>query len=65
MAKKRGRPVSSDRDDVVIRVDRQVVKRLRYLADSRGVTVAEMASDFLRPIVDREFDKLMSEERGR
>ncbi len=51
-----GRP-KSERDDVTVKMDRGVVARARYVAEIRGVTLAEYLSDAVRPIVDRDFGK--------
>lgn len=56
-AKKRGRPATSDRDDVTVKVDRHVAAKLRYVAEQKGVALAELLTDILRPIADREFEK--------
>ena len=51
-----GRP-KSERDDVTVKLDRGVVARARYVAEIRGVTLAEYLSEAVRPIVDRDFGK--------
>jgi hypothetical protein len=58
MAKKRtGRPKTSTRDDVVARIDRGVIARARYVAETRKIPLAEYLSEILRPVVLRDFDK--------
>jgi hypothetical protein len=61
VAKKRGRPKTSERDDATIRIDRLVARRLKAVADYRGASVAELATEMLRGPVDREFAKMVSE----
>lgn len=55
--KKVGRPKTSERDDVTVKIDRHVAKKLRYLADDKGIPLAQLLTEFVRPIADREFDK--------
>ena len=59
MAKKRtGRPKTSTRDDVVARIDRGVIARARYVAETRKIPLAEyLSSEILRPVVLRDFEK--------
>ena len=52
-----GRP-RSGRDDVAVKLDRGIVARARYVADLRGVTLAEYLSEAVRAIVDRDFGKV-------
>ena len=55
--KKAGRPATSNRDDVVVKVDRGVIAKARYVADSRRIPLAEYLSEVLRPTVGRDFDR--------
>jgi hypothetical protein len=58
MAKKKaGRPATSTRDDVTVKIDRGIVAKARFVADSRQVPLAEYLSESLRSIVGRDFDK--------
>ena len=42
MAKKRvGRPPTSERNDIVVKLDRSVAAQARYIAETRGVSMAE------------------------
>jgi hypothetical protein len=59
-----GRPKTSDRDDVTVRLDRHVTAQARFVADSRGITLAEYLSDALRPIVVKDFAKASKEQLG-
>jgi hypothetical protein len=38
-------------------MDRSVVARARYVAEIRGITLAEYLSEGVRPFVDRDFGK--------
>lgn len=51
-----GRP-KSDRDDVTVKMDRQIVARARFVAELKGETLAEYLTEAVRPIVDRAFAK--------
>lgn len=55
MAKKAGRPKSSERDDIVVKLDREVAAQARYVADKRRVPLAEYLTSALRPVVARDF----------
>ena len=65
MAKKpMGRPKSSDRQDVSIKFDRVLAGRARLIAQGRGIPMAEYLSESARPIIDRDYAKLMRELEG-
>ena len=65
MAKKTmGRPKSSDRQDVSIKFDRVLAGRARLIAQGRGIPMAEYLSESARPIIDRDYSKLMRELEG-
>ena len=55
--KKIGRPATSNRDDVAVKIDRHVVSQCRYVADQRGITLAEYLSEMIRPIAEEDFEK--------
>lgn len=59
-----GRP-KTDRDDVTVKMDRTVVARARYVADIRGMTLAEFLTEGVRPFVDREFAKATEAKGGK
>jgi hypothetical protein len=61
VAKRRGRPKSSERDDVTVRLDRLIARRAKAVADYRGITLAEFLSELARGPVDREFAKMVRE----
>lgn len=64
VAKKRGRPATSDRDDVPVKVDRQVAADLRRVAEYRGIHLAEFVTEILRPIAAKEFARYLKEREG-
>lgn len=51
----------SKRNDVTVKLDASVVRDAKLVAVYRGVSVAELLSDVLRPIVG----KLLEEEQSR
>ena len=61
MNKPTGRPKTSTRDDVVARVDREVIKRDRYVADTRKVPLAQYLSEILAPVVQKDFERVIKE----
>jgi hypothetical protein len=64
MAKKMGRPKSSDRDDATARIDRGVLAKARMVANARKISVAEYLTDLLHGQVDRDFLKEMKKLEG-
>ena len=61
--KRTGRPVTSERDDVVVKIDTQVAAKARYVASTRKITLAEYLSELIRPLVDRDFDRAVKENQ--
>jgi hypothetical protein len=65
MEKKRmGRPKTSERRDVSIKFDKVLAGRARLIAKGRGISIAEYLSETFRPIIDRDYVKLMRELEG-
>jgi len=65
MAKKKmGRPKTSERGDVSIKFDKTLAGKARLIAQGRGVTMAEYLSEMTRPIIDRDYAKLMRDLEG-
>ena len=65
MAKARGRPKTSTRNDRVARVDAVVLGWAEMVARARGISVAEYLSETLRGPVARDFARVMEEMKGR
>lgn len=64
MAKKRmGRP-KSDRQDVSIKFDKTLAGKARLIAQGRGITMTAYLSEMTRPIIDRDYARLMRELEG-
>lgn len=55
--KKRGRPATSDRKDVSVKIDVEVKAMAQYVAVKRGVDLAQYLTESLRPTVQRDFNK--------
>lgn len=58
-----GRP-RSKRDDVAVKIDRTLVSMAKFVANRRGVTLAEFVTDMLRPGVEREWGKEVKKIEG-
>lgn len=58
MAKQPGRP-KSNRDDVTIRVSRPVARKLKAIADDRGVIVAELVDELFTKALDRAYVQML------
>ena len=64
MAKKRmGRP-KSERQDVSIKFDRILAAQARQVALSRGISMAEYLSELSRPLIGRDYAKMLRELEG-
>jgi hypothetical protein len=63
MAKPKGRPKKPSGEGTPVRIDTDLVTMARYIAAKRGLTMAELISAWLRPIIEREFHKLSKEIR--
>lgn len=61
MAKRRGRPKESERDDVTVKLDRKLVGKAKLVATHRGVSVAELLSGLLEGPVDRAYGQMLRE----
>lgn len=56
---RKGRPKSSERDDVTVKLDRTIVSRAKLIAADEGVSLAEYLSTALGPVVERAYGKLV------
>ena len=61
MAKPKGRPKKSERDDITVRIDRSIVAKAKLVATWLGIEggVAELLSELLRGPVDRAYGKML------
>lgn len=55
--KKAGRPKSSDRDDVTVKIDRELKVSADYVAAKRRMTLAQYLTELLKPVVEADFAK--------
>jgi hypothetical protein len=63
MTKPKGRPKKPSGEGTPVRIATDLVSMARYIAASRGTTMTELISAWLRPIIEREFQKLSKEIR--
>lgn len=59
MAKARGRPRRSERDDVTVKVDRAIVGMAKAIATSRGIALAELLSELLEAPVSKSYAQML------
>ncbi len=66
MAKAKGRPKTSERDDGTVRLDRTLIGRVKMVANYQGVPVAEMLSELVRGPLDKAYGQMLRglEEKG-
>jgi hypothetical protein len=57
MANPKGRPKKAGGEGVQVRIDADLATKARYVAAERGVTVLDLLSGIIRPVLDREFRK--------
>jgi hypothetical protein len=55
--KRTGRPPTSERDDIVVKLDRALAAQARYIAETRGISMAEYLTAALQPIVSKDFQQ--------
>jgi predicted DNA-binding ribbon-helix-helix protein len=61
MAKPKGRPKRSERDDMTVRLERRLAMMLKSIADYRGITAAELLSDLAREPLTRAYGQMLRE----
>ena len=64
MAKKMGRPKTSERQDVSIKFDKLLAGKALLIAKGRGISQAEYLTELCRAFIDRDYAKLMRELEG-
>lgn len=65
MARPKGRPKSSERDDVSTKFDRALLGMARMVATARGLSIAEYLSEAARPVIERDFAREMKRLEGK
>jgi hypothetical protein len=61
--KKMGRP-KSNRQDVSVKFDEHLARKAKLIASDRGITMAEYLSELARPLIDRDYVKLVKKVEG-
>lgn len=64
VAKPKGRPKSSQRNDATAKIDAAVIVKAKFVADTRDMPLAEYLSELLRGPVDRDFAKAVKQVEG-
>ena len=59
MGRPKGRPKTSERDDVSVKIDRGIVDMARHVATHRGLSLAEVLSESLRAPVTTAFREVL------
>jgi hypothetical protein len=54
-------PRKPKRNDVAVKVDAEVVRKARVVATYREVPLAELLSELLAPVVEKEYRKFKTE----
>jgi hypothetical protein len=57
--KKMGRPPTSTRDDVTVKIDRDVKATAEYVAARRRVSLAEYLSEAIRVVANKDFERIV------
>lgn len=57
MAKKMGRPTKG-RNDVTARMDAELLRKVKFVSQYKGETIAELLTRIVEPIIDREMREL-------
>jgi uncharacterized protein (DUF4415 family) len=65
VAKSKGRPKRSERDDVTVKVDRAVIDRLRMVALHKKTTLNELLTELLRVPADKLHSQMVRELEGK
>lgn len=58
---KRGRPKTTDRIDVPVKVGKPVVLKAKAIADHRGIAVAELLTGILQKPIDQAYMEMLRE----
>jgi hypothetical protein len=61
MAKKVGRPKTSDRADLSVKIDKRIVGKAKLIATHRGVSLAEFLSSLLSLPVDQAYAEMLKD----
>ena len=63
MGQTMGRPKGkrTERDDITTKADRAVISKARLVAAHRGINLAELVSETLRPHIDKQYAQMLRE----
>jgi hypothetical protein len=64
MAKAKGRPKTSEREDVSIKFDKSLAAMARLVATARGISIAEYLSELARPLIEKDLATEMKRLEG-
>jgi hypothetical protein len=59
MAKAKGRPKTSDRDEATTRLDRTLIGKAKLIATHQGISVGELLSELVRGPLDRAYAQML------
>ena len=65
VAKAKGRPKRSGRDDVSVKINRALIGKAKLLAAHRSISVAELLSEILAAPLDRAYAQMLRELEGK
>lgn len=65
MAKGRGRPKTSERDDATVKMDRTLLGKAKLIATHKGIPVAQLLSELLQAPVDKAYAQMLRDLEGK
>lgn len=54
-------PQRKKRQDAITKVDKELLRKARHIANHRDVPLSEYLSEALRPVIDKDFAKFRKE----
>ena len=64
MGRPRGRPKTSERNDVSTKFDKALLGMARMVATAKGISLAEYISEAARPVIEKDFGREMKRLGG-
>ena len=61
MAKPKGRPKTSERNDKAVKIDRRIAGWAEIVAKAQGISLAEYLSNILKVPVSKDFGRYMEQ----
>lgn len=65
VAKRKGRPKTSERDDVAVKLDRAIASMAKVIAASKGIPLAQLLTEIVEGPVSRAYAARMRELEGK